>query len=128
MVHLPNGKVLDSPIVNNSTTAAHRTDVEVRSAGSDDVDSTVDAILAATRAVAGVLADPAPVVLVRAIAPEGVTTVVRFWHDPSSGAPVSSAVVRALAASEQSRGIVATVMTPPAASPTPPSPTLGGGP
>ena len=110
-VHLPNSKVLDNPIVNNSTTAAHRTEVEVRSAGSDDVDATVEAILAATTAVAGVLADPAPVVLVRAIAPEEVTTVVRFWHDPSSGALVASAVVRGIAIAERSRGIVATVVT-----------------
>ncbi len=128
-VHLPNSKVLENPIVNNSTTAAHRTEVEVRSAGSDDIDATVDAVLTATTAVAGVLADPEPVVLVRSIAPEGVTTVVRFWHDPTSGSQVASAVVRGIAAAERGRGIVATVVvTPPAASPAPPSPTPGGGP
>jgi small-conductance mechanosensitive channel len=128
-VHLPNGKVLDNPIINNSTTAAHRTDVEVCSAGSDDVDATMEAILAATTAVAGVLADPAPVVLVRAIAPEEVTTVVRFWHHPSSGALVTSAVVRGIATAERSRGILATVVTTPAAPPPPPppSPTPGAG-
>jgi small conductance mechanosensitive channel len=110
MVHLPNAKVLDSPIVNSSTSAARQGEVEVRSAGVDDVDGTVDAVIAATASVPGVLAEPAPVMLLQQIEPKQLTALVHFWHGPDSGPSVVSAVVRGIAEAERRRGVVTTVL------------------
>jgi small-conductance mechanosensitive channel len=124
-VHLPNSKVLSSPIVNRSTLAARRTEVEVRSAGSDDIDATVHALLEATNNVSGVHTDPVPEVFVRGVEPARLTTVVRFWHDASAGATVASDVVRAIADAQRRRGVSSAVITPPPATTfTPPEASL----
>jgi small-conductance mechanosensitive channel len=114
-VHLPNAKVLDSPLVNSSSNSAHRTEIQVQSTGTDDIDGTIAGILAAAGQAHGVLADPAPVAAVRSIAADNITMVVRVWHDPEPGAGASavSEAIRQIYATEQQHGRTATVFTPP---------------
>ena len=91
-VHLPNHQLLNGPIVNHTTAAGRRSEVEVRTvATADDVTNLVPEVVAA---IAGVLDDPRPTVLVTAIEPERTTLTVRFWHHPSAGSGVTSSVVR----------------------------------
>ncbi|HKA05155.1 MAG TPA: mechanosensitive ion channel domain-containing protein [Acidimicrobiales bacterium] len=92
-VHLPNSKVLDSPIVNHSARSAQRSEVEIRLSGS----AMLDGVRTATAAASGVLADPAPSVLLTAVEPERVTAVVSYWHAPGSAAAVTATVIEAVA-------------------------------
>jgi small-conductance mechanosensitive channel len=95
-VHLPNSEVLANPLVNDTHSGARRSEIEVR-VESTDVHATCDAILAAVRDVRGVVRSPAPMVYVTAIDPDRVTTMVHFWHQPSSSLAVTSNVITALA-------------------------------
>jgi small-conductance mechanosensitive channel len=121
-VHLPNAKVLDSPLVNSSANAARRTEIQVHSPGIGDIDGTIEGILAAAGQAHGVLAEPAPVAVVRSIDHDSITMLVRVWHDPrpDAGAAAVSEVIRLIHATEQQHGRSATVFTPPAAAPAPP--------
>ena len=121
-VHLPNSKVLDSPLVNSSSSSTRRTEVQVRTPGADDIDGTIEAILDAATKSQGVLADPAPVAVVSSIDHDGITMVVQIWHDadPAIGALAVSDAIRQIYASEQRHGRTATVLTPPAPAPAAP--------
>jgi hypothetical protein len=121
-VHLPNAKVLDNPLVNSSTNSARRTEVHVQTPGTDDIDGAIEGILAAAAQASGVLAEPAPVAVVRSIDHDSITMVVRIWHEPTpdAGAAAVSEVIRLIHAAEQQHGRTATVFTPPAAAPAPP--------
>ena len=123
-VHLPNAKVLDNPLVNSSATAARRTEIQVHSSGIDDIDGTIDGILAAAAQAHGVLADPAPAAVVRSIDHDSITMLVRIWHDPEpdAGAAAVSEAIRLIHATEQQHGRTATVFSPPSAPPPPPPP------
>jgi small conductance mechanosensitive channel len=124
-VHLPNGKVLDNPLVNSSSSSARRTEIQVHSPGTDDIDATIDGIVAAAGQAPGVLADPAPVAVVRSIDHDNITMIVRVWHDPEpgAGAVAVSEVIRRIYAVEQRHGRAATVFTPPSSGPgAPPHP------
>lgn len=117
-VHLPNADLLASPLVNESTRGARRSELEVvveSEAGQYEPDRVISVIAG----VPGVLPDPAPAVFVRSIGPEQVTLLIRFWHLPQDGMSVSSALVAALAAEARDHGETVSV----AASPSPPPPT-----
>jgi small-conductance mechanosensitive channel len=96
LVHLPNGKVLDSPIVNRSGIESLRTEVEIRCATTGDVNGTLAAITRATADVANVLGDPPPLVLLEAIDDDGLAAVVRFWCAPPAAPLVTTNVIVAL--------------------------------
>jgi small conductance mechanosensitive channel len=121
-VHLPNAKVLDNPLVNSSTNAARRTEVQVHTPGTDDIDGTIEGVLAAAAQARGVLAEPAPVAIVRSIDHDNITMIVRIWHDPEPGAATVavSEAIRLIYATEQQHGRTATVFTPPTAAPAAP--------
>ncbi len=118
-VHLPNAKVLDNPLVNSSSHATRRTEIQVHSPGIDDIDGTIEGILAAAAQANGVLAEPAPDVVVRSIDHDTITMLVRIWHDPKPdvGAAAVSDVIRRIHATEQQHGRTATVFTPPEPAP-----------
>ncbi len=123
-VHLPNAKVLDNPLVTSSPGSARRTEIQVHTPGIDDIDGTIETILAAVGQVQGVLANPAPVAIVRAIDHDGISVIVQIWHDPgagTSGDAVSDAI-RMIYATEQQHGRTATVFTPPTPAPAAPPP------
>jgi small-conductance mechanosensitive channel len=121
-VHLPNSKVIDNPLVNSSASSARRTEIQVHSSGVDDIDGTIEGILAATAQSQGVLDDPAPVATVRSIDHDSITMIVRIWHDPEPGAGASavSDAIRLIYATEQRHGRTATVFTPPTPAPAAP--------
>jgi small-conductance mechanosensitive channel len=122
MVHLPNSKVLDSPLVNGSSRSVRRTEIQVLTSGVDDIDGTIGAVLDAAAQSRGVRADPAPVAIVRSIDHDAITMVVQIWHDaePGAGANAVSDAIRLIYATEQQHGRTATVFTPP--TPPPPAP------
>jgi len=123
-VHLPNAKVLDNPLVNSSSISARRMEIQVHTPGTDDIDGTIEAILAAVAQVDGALADPAPVAVVSALDHDSISMIVRIWHDPSQGAGVDAAsdAVRLIYATEQQHGRAATVFTLPTPAPAAPPP------
>ena len=122
-VHLPNAKVLDSPLVNSSTHAARRTEIHVHSAGVDDVDGTIARLLAVAAQGEGVLADPAPMAVVTSIDHENIMMLVRIWHEPEpdSEAAAVTSVIRLIYSTEQQRGRAVAVFVPSAPAPTPPA-------
>lgn len=106
-IHLPNSQLLDSALANNSIGEARRSEVQLR------VRSTDRALLAAAlelvRGVDGVLADPAADILLIDSDEHRQIATVRFWHVPTSGPQVSSAIVTALADEMVRRGIPAAI-------------------
>lgn len=119
-VHLPNRQLLDSALTNHSALGGRRSEVQVRVRTSDR--ALVAATLDVARAVPGVLAEPAPDLVILGIEPDRITAVLRCWHAPGQGPQVTSAVVEALAAELAVRGVEAAISTPP---PTPPGAPAG---
>jgi small-conductance mechanosensitive channel len=109
MVHLPNAKLLDNPIVNHSTRPSRCSEVEVELSSDEEPLELSHAVRASTSGVAGVLAEPAPTVAVTGVEPGKLVAVVRFWHEPASTAGVTGAVIGALAHDFRARGTPATV-------------------
>lgn len=120
-VHLPNSKVLDNPVVNNSEHRARRTEIEVRARRTGDIGASLDAIGDAARDAHGVLADPAPAVVLTTAEPERIIVRLRVWSQPGEETTVGSAVVRSVADALQGMGVDASVTTPPPRRPDPPS-------
>lgn len=75
----PNGKVLGESVINYSRNPTRRADVKVGIAYDDDADSATRAILAALARDRKVLQDPAPQVVVTALADSSVELEVRAW-------------------------------------------------
>jgi small-conductance mechanosensitive channel len=112
-VHIPNRTVLDNPFVNHTARGTRRSEVEVRLAITDSIDQAIAALVETVLAAPGVVATPPPVVLFRSVDPARAVVVVRFAHGPNDAVTVTSAVVRAIADAERSRGRDATVTAPP---------------
>lgn len=112
-VHVPNSLVISEPLVNGSTPGARRSEVEVRLA--DLRDDETDGVLLAVSAVAGVLPAPPPDVLYVSADPDRTTLRLRFWHAPTEGTAVSSAIVAALGATLRPRAAAWAVDAPPPA-------------
>lgn len=113
--HLPNTKVLDSPLVNRSTVGRRRTELEVRVPGASpaSVADLEPGLLAAVRAVGGVRAEPPPDLRLVGIDAEAATLRVRFWHPPGDdvSTEVASAAVAALGAQLRDRSLDAAAVT-----------------
>lgn len=112
IVHLPNQKILDNPLINHTTAGRHASEVQVRIGGGYQAD-VVHAIDAALRGTPGVLADPAPTVSVSSVEPDRTTMTAKCWHKPSDGAAVTSAAVVAISARLSDRGEISVVAPPP---------------
>lgn len=123
VVHVPNSKVLQNPLVNNSVVAHRRSDIEVRTAWTDDIAELQDVIARSLDGLDELLAEPAPSVRVTGTDPARITLLVRVWHPPSRQAPATSSGVIAIAIALRGRNIDATVIAPPPDAPlTPPPP------
>ena len=123
LAHLPNSEVLKEPLLNHTEQGARRSEVEVRVRSRDFEE--IRAWLSETASSApGVMSDPAPSVYLTAVDPVRVTALVQFWHDPADGSTVRTAVIDAVTRSGKERTEIATLVTPPPATPTAPSPWL----
>lgn len=123
-VHVPNASILDSPIVNHSTSGRGRSELRVRAdAGLDGLDALAAAVREAIRSVGAALELPAPRVLLETAEPERLCLVVQFWHAPGADRPVTAAAVVAVANGLREEGITAVVTSEapdPALTPPPP--------
>lgn len=98
-VHVPNGLLLQDPLVNHSQAGARRSEVEVRvAAGTLPPERIGELFTATVSALDGVHTRGPAHTLIVAISQQRITTRVQFWHHPQHGVTVSSAVVTALAA------------------------------
>ena len=122
-VHVPNAKVLDSALVNNSSDAAKRSDLEVRARRTQPPEVVLRVISDSLRSVEAIASEPAPTLLFTAADPERYTVLARIWHQSDSGPTATSGAVAAIAEAMSSADIEATVVTPPPVPPgTPPPP------
>ncbi|KQW04817.1 hypothetical protein ASC66_13960 [Leifsonia sp. Root4] len=98
-VHVPNGLLLQDPLVNNSQAGARRSEVEVRvGAGTLPPERIGELFVATVSSLDGVHSREPAHTLITAISPQRITARVQFWHHPLHGVAVRSAVVVALAA------------------------------
>lgn len=121
-IHVPNSKLLEDVIVNESRHGQLRSELEVRiergEASVDDLLAGVEATMASTD---GVLEDREPRALATSISPSRVTAKVQFWHEPGRGTVVSNRVVRAISRALEDDGLAATVSSAPQTAPITPS-------
>ncbi len=95
-VHVPNSEVLQNPLTNNSAVAHRRSEIEVRTAWTDDIEQLVDDISTSLDGLAELLPEPAPTIRVTGADPDRVTLRVGLWHPPSGHASAVSAGVVAI--------------------------------
>ncbi|MGH8974772.1 MAG: mechanosensitive ion channel family protein [Acidimicrobiia bacterium] len=104
---LPCAKVLESPIVNHSALGRRRTCLPVTLDYDTDLGVALHVLRGAVAEVDGVLAQPAPEVLVDRLGEAGVGVAVLYWHvpDDSLSRQVRSAVAMAMKASLEEAAI-----------------------
>lgn len=112
LVHLPNQKVLDNPLVNHTSVGRRATELQVRASGmlAAELVPRVAEVLSRTP---GVLRHPAPRVLVRAIEADRTTLTATCWHAPAAGPSVTSEALLAISESLAGSGTAVSVVAPP---------------
>lgn len=104
LVLVPNAEVFTSRVTNNTASPVRRGSVSVVLAYQTDLATAQAAILRATQATTGVLAEPEVTVRVQALGADGIIVEARFWTDSrrsdfvATGSAVRNAVVEALRA------------------------------
>lgn len=78
-VVIPNAELFTGSVIVNTAYEKRRTEYEVGIGYGDDIDQAQALILEALRNTEGILPDPAPDVIVVALAPSSVTLRVRWW-------------------------------------------------
>lgn len=81
-VVIPNSELYTSRVVVNTAYESRRLSVEVGIGYDDDIGNARTAIVDAIAGLSGILADPAPAVLVRSLGDFSVNLDVRFWINP----------------------------------------------
>lgn len=76
---IPNARVLDSNIINYSSTGRRRVDMEFGIGYDDDIDKAKEVLAKILEADDRILADPTPVIAVSQLADSSVNFVVRPW-------------------------------------------------
>ncbi|HEY9818879.1 MAG TPA: mechanosensitive ion channel family protein [Candidatus Obscuribacterales bacterium] len=79
LVYIPNQKVFQSSVINNTASPVRRSDVMVGVDCDADINAARQAILDALTLVPGIEVEPAPLVLVQELAASTVNLKVRFW-------------------------------------------------
>jgi len=107
MVILPNLEVFAQPIINYSELPNRRRTVQIGLGYGEDVERAKQVFLEAMRELEGVLADPAPEVLVDQLGNSTLDLSARFWvnQETHSLLGVHSAVVQAINTVAQREGI-----------------------
>ncbi|SDR90903.1 mechanosensitive ion channel family protein [Microterricola viridarii] len=109
-VHVPNGRLLQEPVVNHSQAGARRSEVEVRvAAGVLPPERLGEVLSAAASAVDEVHTTEPARTLIISVEPRRIIARVQYWHHPMRGVAVTSAVVTALAAACAERQLPASV-------------------
>jgi small conductance mechanosensitive channel len=98
---VPNAELFTQAVLVNTAFAARRTEYDVGIGYGDDVERARELILAAMRSVDGVLAEPAPDVLLLELAPSSVNLRARWWS-PSHRADVLEVRDRVITAIKRS--------------------------
>lgn len=80
---VPNAKLTSDTIVNHSVNQTRRVDLVAGISYGDDIDKARAAIQSALKAVPGILASPAPDIVVQEMADSSVNFAVRPWCRPS---------------------------------------------
>lgn len=78
-IYIPNSSISTAIINNHSVSDLRRADITVSIAYGDDVDAARNEIMALIKADSRILAEPAPVVIVSALAESSVNLAVRMW-------------------------------------------------
>jgi small-conductance mechanosensitive channel len=106
---LPNARLLDSPMLNNTTRAARRSEVEVRVPWTDGSAAVVELVRSEAARCDGVLAEPPVAVALRSVERGRATLVVSVFHAPAAGDQVVGAVIDAVHRSLLGRNVAASV-------------------
>jgi small conductance mechanosensitive channel len=80
-VVIPNRKMIESTLVNHSKHGGIRVEIPVTIANQESVENARQVLLAAAAPVDGVVSDPKPEVVVKALGTAGVELQVRVWID-----------------------------------------------
>lgn len=104
---VPNIEVYTRPIVNYSDLPLRRRTIRVGVGYGEDIGRAAKAFLEAVRQIDGVLADPAPTVMVEGLGDSAVELVIRFWlnQETHSLIEVHSQAVQAIKETAEREGI-----------------------
>jgi len=104
---VPNIEVYTQPIVNYSDLPLRRRTIRVGIGYGEDIGRAARVFLEAVRKIDGVLADPAPTVMVEGLGDSAVELVIRFWlnQETHSLIEVHSQVVQAIKEAAEAAGI-----------------------
>jgi small conductance mechanosensitive channel len=80
----PNRKIIESTLVNHSKHGGMRIDVPVTISGSESVDEARRALLGAMAGIEGVVDEPEPDVVVKALGVAGTDLLLRVWIDDAA--------------------------------------------
>ncbi|TVQ07087.1 MAG: mechanosensitive ion channel family protein [Leptolyngbya sp. DLM2.Bin27] len=107
LVYIPNQQVFQKSVVNNTDSPVRRSDVIVGIDYEDDISQARQVIVEAVMSVEGVEPEPAPLILVQALAASTVNLEVRFWVNSrrQSFLQVTSAASQAIKERLQAAGI-----------------------
>lgn len=100
-VVIPNAELFTNSVTVNTAYATRRLQYDVGIGYGDDIDTAKQLMLAAVQSVAGVLDDPAPDVLVVALAESSVMLRVRWWIAPPTRSDALDTQDRVIAAIKQ---------------------------
>jgi small conductance mechanosensitive channel len=108
---IPNARLLDSPMLNNTARAARRSEVEVRVPWADGSDArdVIELLRSEAAGCDGVLADPPVAVALRGVERGRATFLVGVFHAPAAGDQVVGAVIDAVHRSLLGRDVSASV-------------------
>ena len=96
LVIIPNETIINQVLVNHSTNGRTRVDVPVTAAVNGDLSPKREAILEAVRTVDGVLKEPPPAVVIKAINPSSVELIIQAWiANAQQQRPVSFQILEA---------------------------------
>ncbi|MDP3173555.1 MAG: mechanosensitive ion channel [Phenylobacterium sp.] len=104
-LYVPNGKVFGDMIVNISRAGRRRVELSFGVDYADDLDLALGLLNELAQADARVLADPAPLARVSALADSSVTVMLRCWTSPDDWAEVRFALIKAVKESFEARGL-----------------------
>ena len=95
-VVIPNRKIIESTLVNHSKHGGMRVEIPITIASSEHIGEARRALLAAVATVEGVVAEPGPDVVVKALGTTGTDLLVRVWiEDAALDRPVFFQVTEA---------------------------------
>ncbi|MBI1357091.1 MAG: mechanosensitive ion channel [Acidobacteria bacterium] len=105
-VVIPNKTIIDEVLVNHSRKGDTRIDVPVGIAYKESIPKAREVLLASVRGIGGIVAEPAPQVVVTGLGASSVDLEVRVWIDKASNEPpIACAIVEAAKVALDAAGI-----------------------